>query len=53
MDKVTGQCPHTTTLLKRKESGSGIEPRYAKPAHALERERKRGERRGDNKGRPY
>ena len=51
MDKVTGQCPHITTLLKGKESGSGIEPRYAKPAHALER--KRGERRGDNKGRPY
>ena len=27
MDKVTGQCPQTTTFLKRKESGSGIEPR--------------------------
>ena len=24
---VTGQCPHTTTFLKRKESRSGIEPR--------------------------
>ena len=28
MDKVTGQCPQTTTFLKRKENGrSGIEPR--------------------------
>ena len=27
MDKVTGQCPQTTTFLKRKESLSGIEPR--------------------------
>ena len=27
MDKVTRQCPQTTTFLKRKESGSGIEPR--------------------------
>ena len=27
MDKVTGQCPQTTTFLKRKESRSGIEPR--------------------------
>ena len=27
MDKVTRQCPHTTTFLKRKESRSGIEPR--------------------------
>ena len=26
-DKVTGQCPQTTTFLKRKESRSGIEPR--------------------------
>ena len=26
-DKVTRQCPQTTTLLKRKESRSGIEPR--------------------------
>ena len=27
MDKVTGQCPQTTTFLKREESRSGIEPR--------------------------
>ena len=27
MDKVTRQCPQTTTLMKRKESRSGIEPR--------------------------
>ena len=27
MDKVTGQCPQTTTFLKRKESPSGIEQR--------------------------
>ena len=27
MDKVSGQCPQTTTFLKRKESPSGIEPR--------------------------
>ena len=37
MDKVTRQCPQTTTFLKRKESRSGIEPRSfclpAKPAH--------------------
>ena len=26
MDKVTRQCPQTTTFLKRKESRSGIEP---------------------------
>ena len=26
-DKVTGQCPQTTTFLKRKESRSGIEQR--------------------------
>ena len=26
MDKVTRQCPQTTTFLKRKESQSGIEP---------------------------
>ena len=26
-DKVTRQCPHTTTVLKRRESRSGIEPR--------------------------
>ena len=47
MDKVTGQCPQTTTFLKRKESRSGIEPRsfqltsltpyrWAKPAHGPE-----------------
>ena len=27
MDKVSRQCPQTTTFLKRKESPSGIEPR--------------------------
>ena len=27
IDKVTRQCPQTTTFLKRKESRSGIEPR--------------------------
>ena len=27
MDKVTRQCPQTTTFMKRKESRSGIEPR--------------------------
>ena len=27
MDKVTRQCPQTTTFLKRKVSRSGIEPR--------------------------
>ena len=27
MDKVTRQCPQTTTFLKREESRSGIEPR--------------------------
>ena len=27
MDKVTRQCPRTTTFLKRNESRSGIEPR--------------------------
>ena len=26
-NKVIGQCPQTTTFLKRKESRSGIEPR--------------------------
>ena len=26
-DKVTRQCPQTTSFLKRKESRSGIEPR--------------------------
>ena len=28
MDKVTRQCPQTTTFLKGKESQSGIEPRF-------------------------
>ena len=27
MDKVTGQCPQTTTFFKRKDSRNGIEPR--------------------------
>ena len=27
-DKVTRQCPQTTTFLKRKDSRSGIEPRF-------------------------
>ena len=27
MDEVIGQCPQTTTVLKRKESRSGIKPR--------------------------
>ena len=27
MNKVTRQCPQTTTSLKRKESRSGVEPR--------------------------
>ena len=27
-NKVTRQCPQTTTFLKRQESRSGIEPRY-------------------------
>ena len=27
MDKITRQCPQTTTFLKRKESWSGIKPR--------------------------
>ena len=36
MDKVTGQCPQTTTFLKRKESQSGIEPRsFRLPAYRL------------------
>ena len=26
-DKVTGQCPQTTTFLKRKDSRRGFEPR--------------------------
>ena len=40
MDKVTRQCPQTTTFLKTKESRSGIEPRsfrLAKPAHFMRR----------------
>ena len=36
MDKVTRQCPQTTTFLKRKESQSGIEPRsFCLPAYHL------------------
>ena len=36
MDKVTRQCPQTTTFLKRKESRSGIEPRsFSLPAQRL------------------
>ena len=36
MDKVTRQCPQTTTFLKRKESRSGIEPRsFRKPSLRL------------------
>ena len=31
-DKVTRQCPQTTTLLKGKESRSGIDPRSCLPA---------------------
>ena len=32
-DKVTRQCPQTTTFLKRRESRSGIEPRpFCSPA---------------------
>ena len=27
MEKFTGQCPQTTTFLKRKESRSGIKPK--------------------------
>ena len=35
-DKVTRQCPQTTTFLKRKESRSGIEPRsFRLPAYRL------------------
>ena len=35
-DKVTRQCPQTTTFLKRKESRSGIEPRsFCLPAPRL------------------
>ena len=34
MDRVTGQCPQTTTFLERKESRSGIEPRsFRLPAY--------------------
>ena len=32
LDKVTRQCPQTTTFLKRKESRSGIEPRSRGPS---------------------
>ena len=36
MDKVTRQCPQTTTFSKRKESRSGIEPRsFRLPASRL------------------
>ena len=36
MDTVTGQCPQTTTFLKRKERRSGIEPRsFRLPAYRL------------------
>ena len=36
MDKVTRQCPQTTTFLKRKESRNGFEPRsYAYEPNAL------------------
>ena len=36
MDKVTGQCPQTTTFLKTKESPSGIEPRpFRLPTYRL------------------
>ena len=35
-DTVTRQCPQTTTFLKRRESGSGIEPRpFCLPAERL------------------
>ena len=35
-DKVTRQCPQTTTFLKRKESRSGVEPRsFRLPAYRL------------------
>ena len=35
-DKVTRQCPQTTTFLKRKESRSGIEPRsFCLPAYRV------------------
>ena len=36
-DKVTRQCPQTTTFLKGKESRSGIEPRsFRLPEHKTE-----------------
>ena len=36
MDKVTRQCPQTTTFLKREENRSGIEPRsFRLPAYRL------------------
>ena len=36
IDKVTRQCPQTTTFLKRKESRSGIEPRsFRLPTYRL------------------
>ena len=36
MDKITRQCPQTTTFSKRKESRSGIEPRsFRLPAYRL------------------
>ena len=36
MDKVTRQCPQTTTCLKRKENRSGFEPRFFRlPAERL------------------
>ena len=35
-DKVTRQCPQTTTFLKRKDNQSGIEPRsFRLPAYRL------------------
>ena len=48
-DKVTRQCPQTTTFLKRRESRSGIEPkslttpnRWAKAAHSVTVSRRDG-----------
>ena len=36
MEKVTRQCPQTTTFLMRKENRSGIEPRsFRLPAYRL------------------
>jgi len=41
-DKVTRQCPQTTTFLKRKEIQCGIEPRpFCLPALRLTAEPKR------------